>query len=464
MRLKSIVFAIFSAVLLVGDAPAVEPNLPPLAHEDAASHDARMAWWREARFGMFIHWGLYAIPAGEWNDVPVNGAGEWIQFVNNIPTADYEPLARKFRPTAYDPAEWARIAKQAGMKYVVITAKHHDGFCLFDSKVTDWDVIDATPHGADLLVPLAEECRKQGLKFCVYYSIMDWHHPSQERGAGHWGHMKPGRKQEYIDYMQTQLKELVESCDPELIWFDGEWMDWWTEADGRRLYAYLHDLKPSLVINNRVGKGRNGMQGFNRDDQQYVGDYFTPEQEIPATGAGDADWESCMTMNNETWGFHKHRTEWKSAETLIHNVVDTASKGGNYLLNIGPMASGEVPPESVERLIAVGRWTAVNGEAIYGTTTSPFANLTWGRCTVKACTDGTTKLYLHVFDWPEGGVLRVPGLLNDVVSAEVLSDGAPVTVARAGEDVVLSALPLTPPDKVNTVVTLTVHGLIRVSP
>jgi alpha-L-fucosidase len=213
---------------------------------------------------------------------------------------------------------------------------------------------------------------------------MDWHHPAQLRGPNSYNptEIKPGRKPEYVEYMKTQLQELLDSCDPEVLWFDGEWPDWWTEEDGRDLYNYLRELKPQIIVNNRVGKGRKGMEGLNKDDQHYVGDFGTPEQQIPATGIPGVDWESCMTMN-DTWGYREDDHNWKSAETLIRNLVDSASKGGNFLLNVGPTAAGEIPPASIERLAAIGRWMQVNGESIYGTTASPLDAQNWGRCTAK---------------------------------------------------------------------------------
>jgi alpha-L-fucosidase len=435
--------------------------VPTVKLETSAEHDARLKWWREARFGMFIHWGVYAVAAGEWKGQNVHTAGEWIMNGADIPVAEYERLAKQFNPVRYDPAEWVRIAKDAGMKYIVITAKHHDGFCLFDTHATDWDVVDATPYGRDLLKPLADECRQQGLKFCTYYSIMDWHHPAQQHGLKTYNptEIKPERKQEYVDYMKTQLKELLDSCNPEVLWFDGEWPDWWTEEDGRDLYDYLRTLKRSLIINNRVGKGREGMKGFTKGDRQSVGDFGTPEQQIPATGIRGVDWESCMTMN-DTWGFHKYDTHWKSTETLIRNLVDSASKGGNYLLNVGPMSNGEISPASVERLAAIGRWMRVNGKSIYGTTASPFAALPWGRATVKSGPDGTT-LYLHVFDWPPDRNLRVPGLQSKVRAAKLLASSAEVSTSSERGGVVIH-LPAEPVDRVDTVISLELDGSLVV--
>lgn len=438
------------SVLPVGRAEG-----PAIPAETPEQRDARMQWWREARFGMFIHWGVYSVAGGVWNGQPVGGAGEWIMNSANIPVAEYETLAPKFNPVKYDPAEWVRIAKDAGMRYIVITSKHHDGFCLFDSKVTDWDVVDATPWGKDLLKPLADECRKQGLHFCTYYSIMDWHHPAQYRGsdrAYNPTRIHPERKREYMDYMKAQLRELLESCDPEVLWFDGEWPDWYTEADGREIYAYLRELKPTLIINNRVGKGRKGMEGMNRGDQEYVGDFGTPEQQIPATGLPGVDWESCMTMN-QTWGYSSHDHQWKSAETLIRNVIDTASKGGNYLLNVGPTGEGEIPAASVERLAAIGRWMKVNGESIYGTQAGPLPSTPWGRCTSKRLADGTLRLYLHVFQWPENGRLTVESAPGRPKAAVLLADGSALTAKAEGGKIIID-LPGKAPDAVASVIRL----------
>ena len=428
-----------------------------LPQETEAQRDSRMRWWREVRFGMFIHWGLYAIPAGTWKGKQVPGVGEWIMDRANIPVEEYEKLAAQFNPVKYDPAEWVRIAKNAGMKYIVITSKHHDGFCLFETKATTYDVVDATPYGKDLLKPLSEECRKQGLKFCTYYSIMDWHHPAQMRGSEKRYNptkMRPGRKREYMDYMKQQLREIIDQYDPAVLWFDGEWPSWYTEEDGREIYTYVRSLKPSIIINNRVGKGRKGMEGFNKSDRQYVGDFGTPEQRIPPTGLPGVDWESCMTMNR-TWGYKSYDHDWKSAETLIRNLIDIASKGGNYLLNVGPTAEGLIPQPSVERLARIGQWMKINGESIYATQASPFEKTPWGRCTQKKLADGKTRLYLHVFHWPKDGKLRVPTSAGSPQAAFLLAGQKPLALQRQ-DDTVLISVPPTAPDPVATVVVLEV--------
>ena len=460
------VLVLLMGVLAGASVKAVEADAKKWNKETAAERDQRMKWWREARFGMFIHWGLYAIPAGTWNGQQIGGIGEWIMDRANIPVEDYEQLAKKFNPVKFDAAEWVRIAKDAGMKYMVITSKHHDGFCLFDSDATDYNVVDTAPYGKDLLMALSAECRKQGLKFCTYYSIMDWHHPAQYRGSEKRYNptkVHPERKAEYLTFMKQQLKELLDTCDPEVLWFDGEWPAWWLEEDGREVYAYLRKLKPQLIINNRIGKGRKGMEGLNKGDQDYVGDFGTPEQQIPATGLPGVDWESCMTMN-ATWGYKSYDHNWKSAKTLIRNIIDIASKGGNYLLNVGPTAKGLIPAPSVERLGEIGRWMKANGESIYGTQASPFKRLAWGRCTAKAC-GGDATLYLHIFDWPADGRLLVPGLTSKADGAYLLTDLSKKPIpTEACDDGIAVSLPGKAPDPICSVVVLKVKGPLEVKP
>ena len=426
--------------------------------ETPAQHDARMAWWREARFGMFIHWGLYAVAAGDWNGTRGKDAGEWIMSWANIPRAQYETLAPQFNPMQFDAAQWVQIAKRAGMKYIVITSKHHDGFAMFDTAVSGYDIVDATPYKKDPMRALADETKKQGLKFCFYYSIMDWHHPSQfidkagkdpTAGDGQ-NKIKPEQKAAYVTYMKGQLTELVTKYDPEVLWFDGEWIDWWTEADGRDLYAFVRGLKPTIIVNNRIGKGRDGMRGLNKTGATWAGDFGTPEQEIPPAGLPGVDWESCMTMN-DSWGFKSYDTNWKSSATLIRNLVDIASKGGNYLLNVGPTREGRIPDTSVARLDDMGTWLSVNGEAIYGTTASPFkSQLGFGRATQKGDT-----LYLHVFSWPADGKLEIPGVPRRFRRARLLADrAAKLTVTSDHGAYTIDGLPANALDPAATVIAL----------
>jgi alpha-L-fucosidase len=409
--------------------------------------DPRLAWWREARFGMFIHWGLYAIPAGVWKGVHTPKLnGEWIMNDLKIPLEEYAALVGQFNPVDYDPGEWVRIAHDAGMRYLVITSKHHDGFALWDSKVSDYDAM-ATPYGRDLLQPLAEACRARDVRFCTYHSIMDWHHPDYlPRRAWDTRPASSANFDRYVTYLKTQLRELVEGYQPSVLWFDGEWEDTWTHERGLDLYNYVRGLKPDILINNRVDKGRRGMEGLNREGT-FAGDFGTPEQRIPATGLPGVDWESCMTMN-DTWGYRQDDDKWKSSTTLIRNLIDTASKGGNFLLNVGPTAAGRLPEPSIERLAAMGRWMAVNGEGIHGTTASPFGAVPWGRATAKP-----GRLYLHVYDWPADGRLTVAAS-GRAGKARLLADpGRPVRVEAAGDGVTLT-LTGTAPDPVASVIEL----------
>ena len=425
--------------------------------ETKAQRDQRMRWWRDARFGMFIHWGLYAVPAGEYNGKRSERIGEWIMEWANIPRAEYEKFATQFNPVKFDAKEWVRIAKDAGMKYIVITSKHHDGFALYGSDVSNYDIVDATPYRKDPIKALATEAKKQGLKFCFYYSIVDWHHPTayvdapgKDPTAGNrTTKLKPGGKEEYLKYMQAQLRELITTYDPAVLWFDGEWQEWWTESDGKELYKYVRSLKPDIIINNRVGRGRQGMQGMSKTDQEYAGDFGTPEQQIPANGLPGVDWESCMTMNT-TWGFKFYDDKWKSSEQLIRNLIDIASKGGNYLLNVGPTAEGLIPPQSVERLAEMGNWMRKNGASVYGTTASPFATqLSFGRATSKP-----GRVYLHVFDWPSDGKLTVPAFGKEVKTAYLLATPRQRLKITTSADGISLELTTQAPDPIATVIVL----------
>jgi len=421
------------------------------------SKDERMDWWRQARFGMFIHWGVYSVPAGEWKGQKIPGAGEWIMQQAKIPVSEYERLAKQFNPVKFDADEWVRIAKDTGMKYIVITSKHHDGFCMWDSKVTDYDIAEATPFKKDVLKELTRACKKQGIRLCFYHSIMDWHHPDAQ--APFYPNYNDGSRSNpnfarYVEnYLKPQIKELVTNYGPlGVLWFDGEWVKDWTEAQGRDMYNYVRSLQPDIIINNRVGKGRKGMEGLS-ESQEYAGDFGTPEQQIPPTGIPGVDWETCMTMN-DTWGYSSHDQNWKSVQDLIRKLADIASKGGNFLLNVGPTAEGLIPAPSVERLAVVGQWMKVNSESIYGTTASPLDSFPWGRCTAKP-----GRLYLHVFDWPKGGRLEVPGLRNEVKKAYLLADKKrrKLPVDRLDENRLAVSVPEKAPDAVNTVVVLEIE-------
>jgi len=427
----------------------------PTTTDNPMSDEERMEWWQDARFGMFIHWGLYAIPAGEWNGE--TNHGEWIRTTAQIPIEVYDTLIDYFNPVKFDAEYWVKMAKDAGMKYIVITSKHHDGFCLFDSEYTDFDVM-GSPFKRDIMKELAKECEKAGVKMCWYHSIMDWHHPDYMPRRG-WETDRSAEGADldrYIQYMKNQLSELVgDYGEIGVLWFDGEWESTWNHEYGQEVYDYVRSLQPNIIINNRVDVGRGGMEGLTREGE-YAGDFGTPEQEIPATGLPDVDWETCMTMNDH-WGYNEKNKNWKSTEDLIRKLADISSKGGNFLLNVGPKADGTFPDESISRLKEIGEWMGVNGESIYGTSASPFKSLEWGRCTQK--TSGKdTRLYLHVFEWPVNGKLLVPGIFNIPEKAFLLSKpGANLGFERV-EDAIVIDVPMEMPDAKNSVIVLDIKG------
>lgn len=427
-----------------------------LVNETPAEHDARMQWFRDAKFGMFIHWGAYSTAGGEWNGRRVPGIGEWLLSNAQIKPEDYAVLGSQFNPVKFDAKRWVAIAKDAGMKYIVITSKHHDGFCLWNSAFTDWDVGNSAFAPRDPLKELADACSESGIRLCFYHSIMDWNHPDYlPRRAWDTRSSEGADYQRYIAYMKSQLKELTSGKygDVGILWFDGEWEGTWTHEMGKDLYDYCRALDKDIIVNNRVDTGRSGMEGITREGD-YRGDYGTPEQQIPATGLpAGVDWETCMTMN-DTWGYKRFDNNWKSSEDLVRKLVDIASKGGNFLLNVGPTGEGEIPAPSIGRLEAVGRWMKTNAMSIYGTQANPFPEPpAWGRVTRAVMADGHDRLYLHVFDWPKDGKLRLSGLLSEPRSVQMLGQRTRNlwTFERDGDTLVFN-LPPKPLDEVCTVV------------
>ena len=432
------------------------------------SRDQRMQWWREARFGMFIHWGVYAQLAGVYDGHEIGHAAEWIMNRGKIPVAQYHAAASQFNPVKYDPDAWVRMAKEAGMKYIVITAKHHDGFALFQTTSSKWNIVDATPYGKDLLKPLAAACRKYGIKLGFYYSqAQDWNNPGgaaarkvtsegwpnpdsaridayTQDHSGHWDPLQTSAPMsEYIDKVAVpQVRELLTNYgDVAVLWWDTPTN--MTDEFAQKLNAELA-LQPNIITNDRLKR------------PDFPGDYKTPEQKIPSLGELDGrDWETCMTMNG-TWGFKRSDNKWKTPTTLIHNLVDIASKGGNYLLNVGPTPEGEFPQGSIDDLKAIGAWMKVNGESIYGTKASPLGILPWGRCTQKIEKENTI-LYLSIFNWPSDGKLIVPGLKNQVLSAKLLDGGASLKTNPTVDSLVID-VPDRASDPIATVVRLEVAG------
>lgn len=400
--------------------------------ETKAQHDARMAWWREAKFGMFIHWGVYSVPAGFYHDQPVGGIGEWIMNNGKIPCMEYQAFAREFNPAKFNAGEWVKIAKDAGQKYIIITSKHHDGFAMFDSKASDWNIVTATPFGRDPLKELAAACKKEGIKLGFYYSqAQDWNNGGSATG-GKWDPAQQRDMDDYIDKIAIpQVREILSHYGefPAVLWWD-------TPTDmnpqrAQKLYDVVKEIKPNIIMNNRLLGG-----GFtNRFAGGLNGDTQTPEQFIPAQGYPGRDWETCMTMN-DTWGFKRDDNNWKSTETLIRNLCDIASKGGNYLLNVGPTSEGLIPEASVQRLKEIGAWMKVNGEAIYGTHPTIFgAEAGSFSATEKddrgnpkfipawewRCTTKPGKIYIHIFKWPAGQI-ELPGLKGKITKAYLLAD------------------------------------------
>ncbi|HSU53846.1 MAG TPA: alpha-L-fucosidase [Candidatus Dormibacteraeota bacterium] len=407
----------------------------------------RMAWFNDARFGMFIHWGIYAVPAGEW-DGKQNYA-EWFQLQTAMPNAQYEKFAAQFNPTNFNAREWVRVAKAAGMKYMVITAKHHDGFCMYDSKLTDYNIVKATPYGRDPMKELAHEARRAGLKFCFYYSVPDWHNPDfpqkySQRGF-HGGPNPDADLEKYVAYLKGQVSELLTNYGPvSIIWFDGGGS--FKDVPDKRaalihaqeVIDLIHKLQPDCLVNNRLG---------------VPADYGTPEQKIPGARPTNS-FEVCMTLNKH-WGYNKHDHDWKQPKEVMHNLVDIASKGGNYLLNVGPTADGRFPAEAVRILEDLGGWLNRNGDSIYGTTGSPLDTApAWGRLTQKG-----HKVFLHVFNWPGDGKLSLEGLKPKVQRAYLLDHPSKKQLAVTQDGGKLTvAIPQVAPDDEDTVIVLDTAG------
>jgi alpha-L-fucosidase len=418
-----------AAILFVAAsiARAAAPAPDPATAEALRDFDSR-------KFGMFIHWGLYAVPAGEWKGEYVRGIGEWIMFSKKIPVTEYEQLARQFNPVKFSGAEWAGLAASAGMRYMVITSKHHDGFAMFGSKASKYNIVDATPYRKDPMKSLSAECEKRKIGFGFYYSQdQDWH---EKGGRGNtWDFPEKRDAQPYLEgKVFPQIREILSGYGTlRLIWFDTPGLLSVDQVTALR--AMVKKAQPSCLINSRIGHGRH--------DYQQTGDNAIPIQVYTK----DGKWEIPATLNR-TWGYKKNDEDWKDPRDLIGKLVDIVSKGGNYLLNVGPTAEGVIPAGSQKVLREVGKWLKVNGESIYGTTPSPFyfPDITW-RVTVKPNT-----LYVHVLNWP-GSKLTLDGLESKVTEAYLLDGGRKVNFQqKAGTlDVTLPPFPL---DVNDTVVVL----------
>jgi alpha-L-fucosidase len=407
--------------------------------ETRAERDARMQWWREGRFGMFVHWG------------PVSLKGTEIGWSRGkqVPTEQYDLLYKQFNPTKFDAEEWIKVAKDAGMKYLVITSKHHDGFCLWPSEYTDYH-IGNTPFKRDVLKELSEACKENGVQFCTYHSICDWYHPDYPLGSPGGSTGKPTHNMpRYYQYLRNQTKEIVDNYGPlGIMWFDGEWEKPWTREYGNEMYNYLMKIQPTLVINNRVSKGRHGMAGTTKESHLNSGDYDTPEQRIGEFNR-ERPWETCMTICRQ-WAW-KPNDQMKSARQCIQTLLRTVGGDGNLLFNVGPMPDGRIEPRQVERLEEMGAWLKKYGDGVYATRGGPFRPGKWGASTCK-----DDKVYLYVMNWPSDGKLMLPGIARKIMSYRTLDSGQ-VSVKQSEGSIEIH-LPSSDRDEIATVVELTVYG------
>lgn len=388
-------------------------------------YEERMGWWREAKFGMFIHWGLYSLL----------GRGEWTMLSERIPPDEYAKLADQFRPERYNPEEWVKLAKEAGMKYMVLTTRHHDGFSLFDSKVSDFTSVK-TAAKRDLIAEYVSACRKLNMKIGFYYSLIDWRWPVVYEGP----EKNPAEWKKLVNYIHKQVEELCTQYGKiDILWYDGCFYvnnhkiyptkpEHW---DAKHLNKMVRELQPEIIINNRSGQSE---------------DFDTPEQKIEP--AKDRLWEACMTTTNHWWGYHKGDFNYKPTWQLIQSLVDIVSKGGNLLLNIGPKANGEFPGKAISRLKGVGLWMNSYAESIYGTSPAPPGiSDNFGRLTTKS-----DKLYLHVFGWP-GREMQLLGIKKRIKTIYLLPGRKPLNF-RQKEKTFVTGLPMTSPDKSDSVLVI----------
>jgi len=429
-----------------------------LKEEIIKSREKRLAWWREARFGLFIHWGLYTIAGGVWGDEAVPGVGEWIMFRKMISVKEYEKLAKLFNPTEFDAYEWAQIAKEAGVKYLVITAKHHDGFCLFDTELTDYNVVKATPFGRDVVEEVTKAFRDLGIRVGFYYSqTLDWHHPD---GLGNEWDYDPWEKnfdRYFHGYAIPQVEELLKKYSPDLLWFD---IHTPTYEYARELREAIYRLRPETIVNGRIDPytlrfyTSHTMKNMCRVAPMF-GDYIElGDNQIPPSPL-NCDWETPIT-HNTTWGWKSGDHEWKSPGKVIQLLITVVSRGGNLLLNIGPTPEGRFPEESIAMLREVGAWLKRNGESIYGAGIAP---LTTPENAPYMLTYKPGKLYVHILAWPWHGSLKIFDVAEKfrVGDATILAaDKRPRLLVQNG-NVVIEGLPRKPIDRYVTVIAIDVE-------
>jgi alpha-L-fucosidase len=403
------------------------------------SDSAALKHWQDMRFGMFIHWGPVAIKGTEIG---------WSRG-SQVPKDEYDQLYKRFNPTEFNADEWAKAAADAGMKYLVITAKHHDGFCLWSSQYTDYDIAN-TPFKRDVLKELSQACKKHGVQFSIYYSVCDWYHPDYPLDSpGGKGKKIEHNMPRYFEYLKNQTKELIDNYGPlGVMWFDGEWESPWTREYGNELYSYLKKAQPNLIINNRVSKGRHGMAGTTKQSDLNAGDFDTPEQRIGGFNR-ERPWETCMTICRQ-WAW-KPNDNMKSLKECIQTLLYTVGGDGNLLLNVGPMPDGRIEPRQVERLKEMGAWLKKHGNTVYGTRGGPFRPGKWGASTCK-----DNKIYLFIMNWPKEGPLQIPALSMKITDVAVKTGGT-LKVNRTKEMIELD-IPEDNRDPIATVIELTVDG------
>jgi alpha-L-fucosidase len=480
----------FLAVALCSTAAAIFAAAPVAPDNSAAAREQRTAWFREAKFGLFIHWGLYAIPGGEWQGKEIPGIGEWIMNRAKIPVSDYSALASQFNPVKFNAEEWVLLAKEAGMKYIAITSKHHDGFALFKSKTSSYNVVDASPFKRDVIKELAAACQKHGLRFGLYYSqSQDWYHAGGEAAGGKWD---PKQQGDFDTYLRTiaepQVREVLTGYGPlSLIWFDTPLN--MTDERVKPFVSAIRTLQPDCLINSRLllrGADIKNLSAAQIAKAAEAGcDYISRgDNEIPPQAVPGL-WETPATLNH-TWGFKKNDHDWKPSSDLVFKLVDIVSKGGNYLLNVGPTAEGVIPGPSQDALRGVGRWLKVNGEAIYGAGPTPFgpefgqpapASAQPTKAPAKGkkaagadflvakewrCTTKPGRLYFHLFEWPASGKFEVGGMKAKAARAYLLADASrqPLAVSQTGSTLAIK-LPAKAPGEYASVVCVEVADAPR---
>ena len=374
------------------------------ADESGGERDGRLAWWRQARFGMFIHWGPVSLKGTEIG---------WSRG-DQVPVDEYDRLYQRFNPTNFNADAWARLAKDTGMKYLILTTKHHDGFCLWDTAFTDYNIMN-TPFHRDVVKELAAACKRQGIVFGAYHSILDWRHPDYPLGSPGGKSQKPQPNMDrYYEYLRNQVAELIQQYGPlGVLWFDGEWESPWNHERAKDLNACLRLLQPSLIINNRIDKGRQDMAGTTLAGD-FLGDYDTPEQRI-GVFQKNRPWESCITLCQQ-WSWKPNDT-MKSVQECLRTLIACAGGDGNLLLNVGPMPDGRIEPRQEARLREVGQWMQQFGPTVYGTRGGPYKPGPWGASTCRG-----NRIYLHIFAWP-GETLRLPAIPRIVVGSRSWTGG-----------------------------------------